>query len=567
VDLTVGKKRKASADKTPPSTPSHLHLTAHSRTSVTVAWTASTDNVAVAGYSIYRDGTHVANLTGTSASLSSLACGRTYRIGIGAYDAASNHSAITSIVPSTASCPDTTAPSAPTNVHLTARTTTSVTVAWTASTDNVGVAGYSLSINGNHVKNVTGTSSTLVGLSCSGSYTVGVEAYDAVSNHSATTTASVSTSPCPSVLSSGETLQPNQELISPNGTYRLVMQYDGNLVEYQGSTPLWASNTAGDNGATVTMQGDGNLVIYLNGVPKWASNTAGFPGDSLALQDDSNLVIYQGSHALWDRHSGYIGDHLYAGITLQPGQELISQNGTYRLVMQYDGNLVEYKGSTALWASNTAGDNGATVTMQGDGNLVIYLSGVPKWASNTAGHSGAFLVLQNDANAVIYANGSALWANNAGQGGSGSVKTEVDYWLAHVTQYWNPPVEDGTDFSMPLDTAVFAVQGGTVLGAGYYAGGGVVSVNAGSNQAEYYQHLDCIYVGVGQAVSAGQEIGTSGGSLTSQSPAPKCGHYSTSQYSSGPHIEFGINAPYGGMWNPNHWTPNVNPLPLLQTLG
>ena len=62
-----------------------------------------------------------------------------------------------------------------------------------------------------------------------------------------------------------------------------------------------------------------------------------------------------------------------------------------RLVMQGDGNLVEYQGSKALWASNTAGDNGATVTMQGDGNLVIYLNGTPKWASNTAGHAGAYL--------------------------------------------------------------------------------------------------------------------------------------------------------------------------------
>jgi murein DD-endopeptidase MepM/ murein hydrolase activator NlpD len=148
------------------------------------------------------------------------------------------------------------------------------------------------------------------------------------------------------------------------------------------------------------------------------------------------------------------------------------------------------------------------------------------------------------------------------------VKNEVDYWLAHITQYWQGyPGEEGTDFSMPEDTPILAVQGGTVLGVGYYGGGGVVSIHTGNQVAEYYQHLDCINVSVGQAVSAGQKIGTSGGSLTSQPYHPACGHYSSSTYSTGPHLEFGINATYGGMWNPNHYTPNTSPLPLLRSLG
>jgi LasA protease len=94
-------------------------------------------------------------------------------------------------------------------------------------------------------------------------------------------------------------------LISPNRAYRLVMQGDGNLVEYQAGTALWASNTGGDNGAVVEMQSDGNLVIYLNGAAKWASNTGGFQGAQLVLQDDSNLVMYgKQSAILWSRHYG-----------------------------------------------------------------------------------------------------------------------------------------------------------------------------------------------------------------------------------------------------------------------
>jgi LasA protease len=106
-------------------------------------------------------------------------------------------------------------------------------------------------------------------------------------------------------LSDGSALRAGEMLISPNRAYRLVMQGDGNLVEYQAGTALWASNTGGDNGAVVEMQSDGNLVIYLNGAAKWASNTGGFQGAQLVLQDDSNLVMYgKQSAILWSRHYG-----------------------------------------------------------------------------------------------------------------------------------------------------------------------------------------------------------------------------------------------------------------------
>jgi len=192
------------------------------------------------------------------------------------------------------------------------------------------------------------------------------------------------------------------------------MQGDGNLVLYNGGTALWSTGTAGDSGASVTMQGDGNLVIYENGVAKWSSGTAGFSGAYLALQDDSNLVVYQGSHALWARGRGYLGFKLSGGVTLSPGQVLLSPSRAYRLIMQGDGNLVLYQGGSALWSSGTAGDPGATATMQTDGNLVIYDNGVAKWSSGTAGFSGAYLALQDDSNLVVYHGAHPVWDWSAG---------------------------------------------------------------------------------------------------------------------------------------------------------
>lgn len=94
----------------------------------------------------------------------------------------------------------------------------------------------------------------------------------------------------------------NQSVTSCDGRFALVLGADGNLVLYQGgSTPLWASGTAGEPSARAIMQGDGNFVIYdSSGNPLWASNTAGNDGAYLSVQNDGNTVIYSSSgSALW----------------------------------------------------------------------------------------------------------------------------------------------------------------------------------------------------------------------------------------------------------------------------
>jgi hypothetical protein len=102
-------------------------------------------------------------------------------------------------------------------------------------------------------------------------------------------------------LTANQKITVNQSVLSCDGRFKLVLGGDGNLVLYQGSTALWASNTAGKASADAIMQGDGNFVIYsTSGSPIWASNTAGNSGASLSVQDDGNVVIYSsGGSALW----------------------------------------------------------------------------------------------------------------------------------------------------------------------------------------------------------------------------------------------------------------------------
>jgi hypothetical protein len=79
---------------------------------------------------------------------------------------------------------DTVAPSAPTELRTAGTSATSLSVAWRASTDNVGVAGYRTYLNGAATGTTSGTTYVFAGLLCGTSYTIDVEAYDAAGNRS-----------------------------------------------------------------------------------------------------------------------------------------------------------------------------------------------------------------------------------------------------------------------------------------------------------------------------------------------------------------------------------------------
>jgi hypothetical protein len=69
-------------------------------------------------------------------------------------------------------------PTAPGNVHVTAVEQTSIALAWSPSTDNVGVRQYAAWTAGHPVQYLTGTSATISGLHPGTAYTFLVEASD-----------------------------------------------------------------------------------------------------------------------------------------------------------------------------------------------------------------------------------------------------------------------------------------------------------------------------------------------------------------------------------------------------
>ncbi len=79
---------------------------------------------------------------------------------------------------------DTQAPTAATGLNVSGTTSSSISLAWNASTDNVGVTAYNVYMNGNLATTVSSTSTTISGLTPSTTYSFYVVAKDAAGNSS-----------------------------------------------------------------------------------------------------------------------------------------------------------------------------------------------------------------------------------------------------------------------------------------------------------------------------------------------------------------------------------------------
>jgi len=102
------------SDTKAPSAPTSLASASVSTISFTLSWTASTDNVGVTSYDVYKNGTLYTNVTNTSASISGLSCNTAYSMTVKAKDAAGNVSAASSALSVTTSACSTPTPSSTT---------------------------------------------------------------------------------------------------------------------------------------------------------------------------------------------------------------------------------------------------------------------------------------------------------------------------------------------------------------------------------------------------------------------------------------------------------------------
>jgi hypothetical protein len=183
-----------------------------------------------------------------------------------------------------------------------------ISLSWSAPTGGASVSGYNVwrgTSSGDESlveTGVTGTSYTDFSVAPSTLYYYEVQPANSLGVGPLSNEVSSSASgPAPGVLVSGAQLTAGQSISSPLDAYYLVMQGDGNLVEYNSSgTAVWASGTY-PNGSVAVMQASGNFVVLnSSGATLWASGTAGNPGAYLSLSNSGQLSVDETDGAiLW----------------------------------------------------------------------------------------------------------------------------------------------------------------------------------------------------------------------------------------------------------------------------
>ena len=187
------------ADQQAPSVPTGLAAVVSSvRTSITLSWASSVDNVAVTTYKLYRDSSQIMNnnvltyVDTVPVSASSVA----YSYNVLACDVVGNCSTQS---PTVVGVVDASLPSVPTSLTARAQSQSQIYLSWPTSTDNIGVTGYEIFqttpvITASMVGTSTTTDLTITGLTASTTYGHKVRARDAAGNRSAlNTTASTAT--------------------------------------------------------------------------------------------------------------------------------------------------------------------------------------------------------------------------------------------------------------------------------------------------------------------------------------------------------------------------------------
>jgi parallel beta-helix repeat protein len=181
----------AVADTQAPSVPQNFRTAGGAGTRLDLVWDAATDNIAVTGYTVTRNGVAVATVSGTTWSDTNVLEATLYAYTVQAIDAAGNRSAasatITAAWNSSAGATDTIAPTAPRQLRAQLSTPTSVALDWRASTDAVGVQSYDVYRDGQRLATLKGTRLTYsdANLSSKRTYTYSIIAVDAAGNRSA----------------------------------------------------------------------------------------------------------------------------------------------------------------------------------------------------------------------------------------------------------------------------------------------------------------------------------------------------------------------------------------------
>ncbi len=220
-----------------------------------ISWDDSTDNTEVAGYEIYRNGEKIATTTRNYYLMSGISARTAYVVYLKAYDEEGNISEPSdSTILNERYYQDTEAPTAPLNLRSTQITGTSVTIAWDAATDNMGVVGYEVYQDNVLIGKETGTTYTVTGLETWREYSFTVKAFDAVGNQSVASN-EVKVTPsieAPSLFGAATTV---------DGT-KIIVEFNKEMAAPPAAPAGFAVLVNGVNNPVQTMEQGANIAIF-----------------------------------------------------------------------------------------------------------------------------------------------------------------------------------------------------------------------------------------------------------------------------------------------------------------
>lgn len=188
-----------------------------------------------------------------------------------------------------APAPDTQAPTAPV-LSSPSKTTNSISISWTAATDNVGVTGYDAYVNGvkNNTTNITTTAYTISGLTASTAYNIYVQAKDAAGNVTISNTISITTNAAPLCLAPTGLTATSNTGTAATLTWAAVTGASSYKVEYKKTTSTtWTTAATANTTRSVSLSGLTALTTYEWQVTTACSGTIGGIAASLFYTADS----------------------------------------------------------------------------------------------------------------------------------------------------------------------------------------------------------------------------------------------------------------------------------------
>ena len=347
----------------------NLTATAISDTRIDLTWIASRDDVRVAGYYVYRNSVQIGTTTMTHFSDTGLTASTQYTYTVAAFDAAGNDSIVSDPARTTTDAPDTTAPSVPTGLTVTATGTDWIELAWTTSTDNAGgsgLAGYHVYRDATLIGTATGTIYSDSGLTPVTHYIYTVAAYDNSGNVSTQSgSVSVATDAGGTVGWDVETVYPGIEVGIPdlavdgNGKVHIsFLDFTNDAIRYasnaSGSWVLQTVDPVGRIGSYTSLAVDGNGRVHISHVDMvsnnldYATNASGLW--VLQTVDSAGGVISRTSLALDGNGKAHIS---YRDFTINELKYATNASGSW-VSQTVDSSGIPCDGSLALDGSGKA---------------------------------------------------------------------------------------------------------------------------------------------------------------------------------------------------------------------